>query len=528
MLSGKWLGRSRGVLPLLRALRELGEPAAILQLLDLLFDSDEAIAQETAITVRELLKAVPMGFYPMLDERLRRGGSYRPAQERWNLLDVEALRIISGRPDAILLLELASSHGNGHVRETALGLLDQKVKSGEEIPFILLRLDDWVEVVSTWAEDAILERLVESNRPAFLRCLPLVMRLSARSRARASAVLGRVVAFFQEDISALAIAAMEIEDGGARHYGLSLAWRIAMRKGEEAQRALIETATKSKNPAVRLVAALWLTKTGVTPALTRSYLADLLRDRVINVRYVALSWCVVHEPQSFREELRAALLDSNASLRSLAQFYLPRLEPMDVRGFYRDMVAAGDSAFLTPALGGLGETGKAEDATLVFPLLEGGKISVRKAALAALARLAPGSHLELFVRALQDRSPGVSKQARIVLESRVGEIGDERLEAIIKSDTYPHVRRQTLVLINRLPKWKKLPLLIQVGGNPDDSLQPLASVFLQVCLLTYNRTHFLQPTQSEVARLRAAFETNEERLEYRIRQELKGLVEIIV
>ena len=244
--------------------------------------------------------------------------------------------------------------------------------------------------------------------------------------------------------------------------------------------------------------------------MQREYVGRLLGDKLPALRRLALGWCVTHEPEVHRELLRVALLDRSRSVRDTARFYLPKLESIDLRRFYRAKMLDGDAARLLPALGGLSETGKAEDVELLLPFVHHSRIAVRKASLAAVAKLAgaSGEHLELFVAALQDgSSPGVSREARLALEPCAAEIGRERLASIFFDSPHSHVRRQALSLINRLPKWHRVTLLVEVvgRGSPEEENTIKTINFLHDWFAGYNRSHAIAPSRKDVAELDAAF-----------------------
>ena len=53
-------------------------------------------------------------------------------------------------------------------------------------------------------------------------------------------------------------------------------------------------------------------------------------------------------------------------------------------------------------------------------------------------------------------------------------VGRERLTAIFASAVHHHVRVQVLSLGLRLPRWEKLPLLVQANAEPDEALKIVA------------------------------------------------------
>lgn len=222
--------------------------------------------------------------------------------------------------------------------------------------------------------------------------------------------------------------------------------------------------------------------------------------------------------------MRSALLDPSGIVRSIAQFHLPKLEPIHLREFYREAVCRSDRRWLKAALGGLGETGGAADADLVVAFLDAPELKIQRAALAALAKLALEAHLEIFVHALQSSSPGVSHEARAALDRHAPDIGAERLASIFAKTPHAHVRRQALALINRLSKWQKLPLLIEIFRGSDAPSRKAAENFLQSWVANYNRTHNVQPTKAEAARLRHAMTAEGPKLDGRLGLELGSIV----
>jgi HEAT repeat protein len=243
------------------------------------------------------------------------------------------------------------------------------------------------------------------------------------------------------------------------------------------------------------------------------------------VRRIALGWCATRQPNIHLPTVRAALLDQSSIIRSIAQFHIPKLEPIELRTFYREAVCHAERLHLKAALGGLGEIGQSEDADLVVTFADAPEAKIRKAALGALAKLALEAHFEVFVSALQSDSPGISRQARMALDRHALLVGSERLETIFAETPHSHVRRQTLSLINRLPKWQKLPLLIEILGSAEASTRKTAENLLESWLSNYNRTHQVQPTKPEIARLRQAVAAEGSKFEGGLGSELRALLQ---
>ena len=88
--------------------------------------------------------------------------------------------------DSAFVLGLTSFHPDGYLREKALHALAAR-HSGIEIPFILLRLNDWVKEIRTVAREAFDERLTPEYAVHFVMNLPLVLRLKDWERGNLKA-----------------------------------------------------------------------------------------------------------------------------------------------------------------------------------------------------------------------------------------------------------------------------------------------------------------------------------------------------
>lgn len=518
-----FFGRAGRMKRSLQALRDLREPAAIPALLDYLVDKEAEVAAEAGATAEELMAQVPRELLPTLDEGMRaaQGWCYECEDRRPSAVDRQTLHRLPPCESSPVALGLVSCHWSGYVREGAVQRLDRESSSGREIPFLLLRLDDWVDAVRSAAESAVRRRLTEDHRAVFLDHLPLFVRLRQRSRSADSPVRVEVQRLLQGDLPSLVGAALGNAEAATRAGALVLAWEAALAGDEAVQASVVQLVLASVNPADRLRAASWIAHPQAAPALAGSILPRLLEDRSAAVRRLALGWCAAREPHAHLAQLRSALLDPSASARAIAQFHLPKLEPIDLRAFYREAVIA--EPLRKAALAGLGEIGAAADAEVILPWIEGPQIGLRRAALIALGRLALKEHLEVFIAALQDQSPGVSKQARVAMEAHTSLIGPERLEAIFQGATQPHLRKQTLFLIDRLSKWEKLPLLIEIAARNETPVSELAEHFLNAWERSFNQTHQVQPTPANIDRLRSALAACGPRLPRRLAAEFEAI-----
>ena len=173
-------GRARRLTAALEALAARGESAAIVPVAAVLLDADAGIAQAAAAALEGLWPRLPPALLPTLDWAMRRewwgnGGPCWPP-----VVPADLGRLPRGATVPALPLGLLSMHPSGHVRQAALVRLDGSFAGGDgggEIPFVLLRLDDWVPAVRQQAEAAVERRLTVADRSTYLRHLDLLGRL---------------------------------------------------------------------------------------------------------------------------------------------------------------------------------------------------------------------------------------------------------------------------------------------------------------------------------------------------------------
>lgn len=178
-----WLvGRPDRRVDLIAQTADSGEFAAIPSLLELLFDTSAPVAAAASDCIHRLLLTIhPQSFYT-LDEELRSFSYWRVEEYFWTADKWRRLRpkdlplLLRTASSRVSILGLASFHSNGHVREAAVETLES-VDSGEEIPFLLLRLNDWVDNVRAAAKRAIRARMTHDRVDHFVRNIFLVARL---------------------------------------------------------------------------------------------------------------------------------------------------------------------------------------------------------------------------------------------------------------------------------------------------------------------------------------------------------------
>jgi HEAT repeat protein len=190
--------RSEPRMEILQKISDAGEPAAIPDLLPLVLTRSGDIARETSRAIERLLGCIQPADYSRFDEYLRSGDiDWKWRREAWAELGVQDVkRFAKVAEGAASLLGVLGCHPSGYIRESAVRELGQ-FTSGMELPFLLLRVNDWVENIRDIARSLVLERIRPDYMAPFLKWLPLVLRLELTRRGKNEEILHRVKALFQ-------------------------------------------------------------------------------------------------------------------------------------------------------------------------------------------------------------------------------------------------------------------------------------------------------------------------------------------
>lgn len=401
-----------------------------------------------------------------------------------------------------------SLHPSGYTREEAVNLL-AGVYDGTELPFLLLRLNDWVPQVRTAALAAVRRRIRAEYAEQFARCFALVDRLRRAERADHAPLLAAIAHLVATPRGQAAMLRV-LATGPRRTARAAAAFLIEHPPADPAP--LIENGLASADPLIRI--RILQLVTGDVSALQR-----LAQDPSPLVRREALRALVHAAPDASREVLERALLDASGIVREVALTALA----IDARAFYRSAIARGATPRkLAAAIAGLGRTGVAEDAGIAAPFLTHPGASVRRAAVKCVMRLAAERFAERIAELLHDSSPAVSAAARTAL--RPDPPAASRLWELFLTAPSPHARRNAVHLFTELPKWQSITRLLDVAATGDEELSALAVRYVADWNRHYGRRQSA-PARGEAEAVAAALARAERRLDATIAREIRFALE---
>lgn len=342
-------------------------------------------------------------------------------------------------------------HANGYVREDAMRRLAEH-KSGAEIPYLIMRLSDWVPEIRLLASELLRSRLQPRFVTVWGRCLLLFFRVSRSARFQDFELLEQSVGLLRRWDNFLS----QLVEGDHLHLA-RLAMDVALLENDALGQAAIEIGRNHPDGNMRLKAlekasGFWGDET------VKLLLEQACRDPSARIRKTALEITVQRFPEESRAHLTEALFDSGGMNRYLARYLLADKTNDDFRAMYREALSSGISSRVCGALRGLADIGRPEDATWVLPFVTDPNPKIRRIALKTLSAMARPEHHEVFFAALSDEVVGVSRtavHALIRLDATL--LADEFYE-LARSTTHYHVRNHALMLLEGLSMrlWDRL------------------------------------------------------------------------
>lgn len=366
------------------------------------------------------------------------------------------------------LLRLLSFHASGYEREHAVALL-AKIEDGSELPYLLLRLNDWVPEVRDAASDAVLARITASYAPHFARNVTLLDRLRDAKRADHLPLLEQIAELLRVHARPELLAALQ------RRKTARAAFRLL--NDEDA----VREGVRSEDFIVRI----WSIQRGTLPD---DVIRELLDDSFAAVRRESLRVAIRRFPGT--DLLRRALLDRSASIRDEARFHLRSRSDEDPAAIYRDALAHNPLV----AIAGLGETGNVSDADRLAGYLSHSSSRIRRATIRAIARLQGEAAIPMLLEMILDPSSAVSAQARNSLARQGAMLDGAQLSAM--HPTSDHAKRNLVLLMASLSKWDSILALL-------DADRELATPFIERWFAAYNRSQSV-PSRAQLERLTLA------------------------
>lgn len=502
---------------LLVRMDQKGEIAVIPHLLQYAIGNKNENGKAAARVIHSRMNELSLSGLVDFDERIRQAGIEYPRIWGWGELHPDEIGSITHLSEyRASILGVSSFHSNGYIRERAVLELS-KNWTGEELAYLLIRLNDWVSNVRDASAASVKLRLKPEYAGRFVDCLPLIMRLSKRQRIIQTSLFSSIIELLQDDAARPALlSGLLSEDRSVRR----ACYRVAYEIPGIDWAAVIDLGIRDQDTQIRLWSVQGLRKLNDAGAIKR-FLALPEKDAYMPVRREALRLYLTDFPELASIHLAEALLDIHPAVRDEARYHLSKREKMDFVGFYRD--ALNQDKALYPAICGLGEVGSESDIPLILSYVDHPRNKIRFAAIKSLARIGAREPIDVFWKALSDPSPRVSREAMKGLVLFRHSLNGQRLWDLLSESPYDHTTKHLLALMTRLPKWDSIYYLIKALGSTDEKASISIRQSIEDWIAHFNNS-FVSPTAIQKENLATILAKNGDRLGKTIQSRLVFIV----
>ncbi|WP_064203167.1 HEAT repeat domain-containing protein [Brevibacillus brevis] len=475
---------------ILYSLGKMGSMITLTFLLPFALEKGEEVRKAALAAVHQITSRLCKQDFIGLDQYIRRLTPYSSRNQlaAWHEWLPEDIRNFSINDEADLsFIGICSFHRNGYVREAAIEVLLKQV-TGAEVPFLLIRLNDWQPKIRYLAFKACKVRFRPNYVKHFLESIFLLKHLSAYySREKFSDFLEEIDAMFRHpDNRDVLRSGFRSKDPDVRRFCFDLALNLHDIDPDE----VIAAALNQKDAMIRLQTVRHMCKQDDNERL-RKWLDRIRRDVFPSIRQLALQAYVDRLPEEATDALLTALLDGHKSIREMARFYL-RDKKIDLVAFYREKLIDAEEQVIPIAIVGIGETGVKADDQSILPFLHHENERIQRAAVKALAMLNPDDHIEVFIRALQTNKRSASREARQILADRVELRHTDMLWEMLEKDVGLHVKKNILFLFSKMNKADSISLLLRACAVQEKEIRDDAILHVEHWLNGYNRRFYLR------------------------------------
>lgn len=441
----------------------------------------------SAITLHNALKKMTFKNIISIDIQMR---SRSPTEMDWFGIHTAKLKIeslftrVMNIDDRRAVVIFSSLNPNGYLREKALELL---VEFDDTLPFIILRLNDWVPQVRQAAAKAFAQKLQSSSADEIILSIPYMEKLIRSTRSVHDEF---VLSFFNK-----------LASPQYRHDLIKLLQSDNIDLRRICIRALIFSMPPDyelvfqhlkcePDPFLGRIIFNWLDQHGQD--LTEAA-HDFLHKKQPIARQLALAYLYKHQKAAVLLVAHKMLLDNSAKVRIFSQKIVKEsASEFDIKAFYRQQIESCNSK---AAIIGFFDMASKDDIIFIEKYLSDSRSAVVQAAMIALMRLDSDQYSSLILEKLGDASPGIVKIAYQLI-SNYGAFDYKRIQAIFKSSSFEHVKVKCADLLFLSSKWDSLIYALCLLSCEVESVSYQAMNFINKWLYRVNQS-FADPSDKQ-------------------------------
>lgn len=381
---------------------EIGEPYDAQYIVNHIFSNNKLVAQKAASSIRKLLVK------PQVKKiwlNLHKSFSY-PYYKPGSWLDKDFFKQFEFflPEEAAHLYGIISFNSNGYLREKALDYLN-KIMIPESLPYILLRLNDWVPQVQIKAEKILENILPKISINDLLKCYNLIEWLEVKKRTNLKHIQDKIFTHIfvsgQKELLFKTIKNFPFKER-------LFLWKILAKEIDD---DFIDKILSDPAPEIRQWAVVHLPQI----KLERTRLDSIIKDKAIRVRYTLLK-VIPQNEINYKTYFAESIFDDSKLIRELARFVMRSYGDGNFVDKYYKKISKSNGKTLPGVLAGLTEVCDKKDVPFIKKFVNSKNAKIRASVLLALKRLEVDDVDDLYINALQDISSVVRKSAASILQ----------------------------------------------------------------------------------------------------------------
>ena len=385
----------------------------------------------------------------------------------------------------------ASFNPNGYIRERAVQMMKGFYGT---LPFVILRQNDWVSQVRVAASEVVDYRLANLSEGELISALPFTDKLSRSERLQDSEIYVNRIYLTLTSLENELIAGLSSKNIRTRRICTKMLFNTLNPRYDLAFDRLVD----ESDPFLRskIFRQLLESNQNMDAIVDRFLMDKFLQNRLLAFQYIC-----EHNQETALHIAQNLLIDKNATVRESARYYLKNNRvDIDFRAFYKSHFKDRTVS----AILGLGETGIPEDAKEIEDYLSVSQISIVRAAMTAVMRLASTKYVELITEFLADNRVGIVTTAKnLIIKTAL--IDYSRITEIFYATPYKITKQKCFSILLTTRKWPRLILILDVLESGESEIAESATVALQRWVGNYNRS-FVTPNEAQIKQIRESID----------------------
>lgn len=395
--------------------------------------------------------------------------------------------------EKINIIGLATFHSSGYFREKALIEL-LKIDNPKILPFIIIRINDWVNPIQTKAINFIVDYINKANFTNIVENIYLLQHTEKYTRNNSGILLDKL-----NDL---------IESGNVNEEILTCVRSNNKYAREFSQNILIDKSMCDINQLVHIV--LEEPDTNLRTKAIERIIPKLKDEELINIREKLLydkshkirvrAITALYEIGYYTsyEDFEYALFDKAFSVREIARFYMKKLGFNQFIDLYKNRLS--EEGYTDNTILGLAEVASKNEMEILKRYISIAKTNVVKKILKSLSELDFYTCEKEILTSLEDQRIGVSNQAKRLLVENRGMIDYEKVYQIYCNTNLEHVKSNTAFVLCNVGKWDALAYIIEMYSNKDKDISNIGNFALDKWKGNYNKS-FTKPSNNQYEKI---------------------------